>query len=175
MPAYPTPRKTTICACGDHAWTIATRGFVILVSPQDGHLLEARSWNATPRNRGKTFYAQAGIKRIKKYLHRLVIDCPEVDHFNHNGLDNRRSNLRACDRGQNIANQKPRSFPNRTSKFKGVSWNKNARKWQVFFVANKNRKYLGLYENELEAAAAHDAVAISVHGEFARLNIGDKQ
>merc|ERR1711925_35840 len=41
---------------------------------------------------------------------------------------------------------------NKTSKYAGVCWNTNAKKWQVQFVHNKHLYYGGLFDNEEHAA-----------------------
>ena len=46
-----------------------------------------------------------GKKCVK--LHRLIMNCPEgmeIDHINHDTLDNRKSNLRVCSRFENQQN-----------------------------------------------------------------------
>jgi hypothetical protein len=48
-------------------------------------------------------------KRIRIHLHRLIMNCPNdkvVDHINHNGLDNRKKNLRICTQQINVMNRK---------------------------------------------------------------------
>ena len=51
-------------------------------------------------------------------------------------------------------------YKKHSSHFRGVVWNKTAKKWQVriCYVQNKEKivKYLGLYDNELEAARIYD-------------------
>jgi hypothetical protein len=61
---------------------------------------------------------------------------------------------------------------NRTGryKFKGISWNKNARKWKVKIVVASKNIYLGYFTCPIEAAQAYNAAALIHHGEFARLN-----
>lgn len=105
-------------------------------------------------------------------MHRYIINTPIdsfTDHINQNGLDNRKSNLRLCNQSQNMANVKP--IKNKSSKYKGVYWNKKEHKW---YVQIKNKKFgnifLGVFDNEEEAGRAYDLKAIEIHGEFAVLN-----
>ena len=52
-------------------------------------------------------FGYAVTKRNKK-LHRIIIACPmgyEIDHINHNKLDNRKSNLRIVTRSENQMNK----------------------------------------------------------------------
>ena len=91
-----------------------------------------------------------------------------IDHINHNGLDNRRCNLRVATHSENMRNRKPQLGT--SSKFKGVCWMKKVNKWQVSIRYNKVKLHLGLYSNEIKAAKAYDGVAKELHGEFARLN-----
>lgn len=54
-----------------------------------------------------TNYCLATKDRKPFYLHRFIMDTPKgliVDHINHNGLDNRKSNLRNCTYKENRQN-----------------------------------------------------------------------
>lgn len=104
-------------------------------------------------------------------MHRLIINAPrgsEVDHINGNSLDNRKVNLRVCDRSQNLANRG--KFKNNKSGYKGVCWNKNSKKWMAQIQFKKKLTRLGDFTDILEAAKAYDKKAKELHGEFANLN-----
>lgn len=110
-------------------------------------------------------------EKRKIYMHRLVIPCKkeqQIDHINHNGLDNRKENLRVCSNAENMRNS--RKQPNCTSKYKGVSWKKSSRKWVVQIVKDRKKIYVGVYHNEIFAAGEYDKKAIELFGEFAELN-----
>ena len=51
-----------------------------------------------------------------------------------------------------------------SSCFTGVSWHKNARKWKAAIKHEGKTHYLGLFEDEIEAAKAWDAKARSLRG-----------
>jgi hypothetical protein len=59
---------------------------------------------------------------------------------------------------------------NNTSGYKGVSWNKGKKKWESAIRVNGTRKNLGRFNTKEEAAAAYQAAALELHGEFARFD-----
>jgi hypothetical protein len=104
-------------------------------------------------------------------MHREILnasDGMECDHINHNGLDNRKVNLRLCTHQQNCFNKKPQ--PNNTSKYKGVAWNDESKKWQASIMHNGRKIHIGYYDYEADAAIAYDDYAAELFGEFAYLN-----
>lgn len=102
-----------------------------------------------------------------------------VDHKDHNGLNNQKSNLRVCTKSENMANRY--SVKGSSSSFLGVSMYVDKRniKKNIKWVANirKNNKttFLGYFQSEIEAAKAYNKKAKELHGEFARLNIIPKK
>lgn len=105
-------------------------------------------------------------------LHTFLTGWRRVDHWNGDGLDNRRSvNLREAGPSQNGANQgKQHRAGGTTSRFKGVSWNKRDRVWQVVMQVDGRLKRIGGYKDETVAARAYDDAAFAQWGEFAWLN-----
>ena len=72
----------------------------------------------------------------KRLISRLVMDCPkgyEVDHINHDVLDNRKINLRIADRSINGMNKKPQS---NTGEY-GITKRKDG--WYMVTVADQYR------------------------------------
>jgi hypothetical protein len=91
-----------------------------------------------------------------------------VDHINHDGLDNRRCNLRVCSHAENVRNQ--RGQYGRSSRYKGVSRDRRLGKWRAQIWHNGKHTYLGLHDSETAAAEAYNAKARELFGEFAYLN-----
>lgn len=83
-----------------------------------------------------------------------------VDHRNHNGLDNRRENLRRATRRQNQGNRTPA----KGRRFKGSF------PTSCGFFARCAGKYLGHFSSEIGAAMAYNIEAPKAFGEFAYLN-----
>lgn len=97
-----------------------------------------------------------------------ISDSRFVDHFNHNGLDNRRVNLRICTNSQNQMNRKPNK--NSRSKFKGIRLHKRGQVWEARIMLDGKSLYLGGFKKEIDAARAYNKAALEIFGEFAYLN-----
>ena len=138
---------------------------IALVDDGDYHLVVGHKWSCS---NGAAMRYDHGIPI---YMHRLIMDAPkgvEVDHINGNRLDNRRCNLRLCTHKQNMQNRGGER--NTSSRYKGVHWDKNARKWRSMIGVDGKVRHLGYFEIEDEAALAYNQAASQHHGEFARLN-----
>ena len=85
----------------------------------------------------------------------------EVDHINHDRLDNRRENLRWTTRSQNVAN---------TTRQWASSGYRGVRKRKYHYQVEVAGKYIGIYKCPIEAACAYDQAAIETYGDFAILN-----
>jgi len=105
------------------------------------------------------------------YMHREILKAGDnlVDHKDHNGLNNQRSNLRICSSSQNQWNK--RSKRNGTSKYIGVSYDISRGKWTARCCINYKNHNIGRFDTEVKAALAYNKKAIELHGEFANLNI----
>jgi AP2 domain/HNH endonuclease len=154
-----------------------TQGKFAIVDPDDFFRLARDKWFATKGC--STFYAARWIykagKRRWHFMHREVCKVPDdmlVDHINHNGLDNRKANLRPATFAQNVRHRKKRSGNSR-SRYKGIWWDKSWKKWCAEISVNRTKIRLGSYDDEIEAAKAYDRAAIKYHGEFANLNFPD--
>src|SRR5690606_18116962 len=91
------------------------------------------------------------------------------DHKNRDRSDNRRSNLRIVTSSDNKCNR-AKQANNKTSSFKGVSWNSEKCKY-VSQISYKNKHYkLGYFKNEVDAGKAYDRKALELHKGFAYLN-----
>lgn len=62
------------------------------------------------------------------------------------------------------------SSSNSSSKYLGVSWDSNKKKWFSSICKNYKIIPLGRFDSEKDAALAYNKKAIELHGEFANLN-----
>ena len=133
----------------EHRWRLRSDGYVM----------------SSSRIGGKHLLLQCFILKIPKGL--------EIDHENHDPLDNRRENLRLATHAQNMANMlKP--LDGKTSRFKGVCWHKASKKWQVLIGHEGKHFHLGLYKSEEEAARTYDLAALKYFRKFSRLNFPER-
>jgi len=108
-------------------------------------------------------------------MHREIINVPEgcfVDHINHNGLDNRKANLRPATPAENARYARyPKN--NTSSKYRGVWYNKKKKKWRAQLSINNKKKQIGYFLDEVAAGKAYDKAAKKHYGKFAILNFPD--
>jgi hypothetical protein len=105
-------------------------------------------------------------------MHREILGVTdharEVDHKNEDRLDNRKSNLRACDHNENASNRrKPRS---NKSGYKGVVKHPQSKGWIAQITVKGKNNYLGHFSTPQSAALAYNNAAAGSFGDYAKLN-----
>lgn len=110
-------------------------------------------------------------------MHRQILKLSDpkilVDHIDHDGLNNQKSNLRIG--GHSINNKNRKANKTSTSKYVGVCRHKRDGVWQAQFgiTVNGEKKqfYIGSFDSEEDAAKARDEFAKKYNGGLAYLNI----
>ena len=145
--------------------------YVALVDEEDFEMLNQFNWCV--KKDGCTFYAfRVTIvdgRRTTLYMHCVIMNGKGIDHRDGNGCNNQKSNLRFCTGSENQMNQ--RKQKNRSSIYKGVTFNRTDKKWMAQIHINGKNIHLGRFILEVEAAKAYNAKAIELFCEFANLNI----
>jgi len=98
-------RSTTVRVEGDIAFIDVAGGMEAMVDIADVPLVIKYTWSSTPNGVGG-YYARNNNNKI--YMHRLIMNAPnntDVDHKNHNTLDNRRENLKIVTHQKNMENR----------------------------------------------------------------------
>lgn len=144
-----------------------SNGGVAWVDAQDVEVVQRHVWHRDTQGYARAMIKQDGRWRLVR-MHRFLIGegSPQIDHRDHDRLNNRRSNLRACTGAQNMANLR-KTTTSTTSRFKGVAWHRASGKWMAQIRIAGRRVYLGLFVSESAAASAYDAASIAANGEFA--------
>lgn len=156
----------------DTATIPLTRGMFATVDASDFQWLSQWKWYV--RSTYGLFYPARKIDGRPVEMHRLILPAKVglmVDHKNGDGLDNRRANLRYATNSQNQQNR--HRLVRNTSGYRGVTWHKQAKRWQAGIALDGRRYYLGLFLSPVDAARAYDAQAREFFGEFARPNFSE--
>lgn len=146
-----------------------------VVDLEDYESVSQHAWHADIKSKWTYAATKTHVsgRLVKVYMHRLLLEARagiHVDHIDHDGLNNRRSNLRAATHSQNQHNRRPIGG---RSPYKGVTWDsskKRNKRWAVRINIHGRVVNIGRFATELEAALAYDAAASEAFGEFALLN-----
>ena len=150
-----------------------TQGKVALIDDDMYDRVSRFNWIA--HKNGRMYYAesafQVNLKFVTLSMHRLVMGYPDgnIDHINHDGLDNRRENLRVCTVAQNGMNRQKNV--NGSSKYRGVRYVGKVNRWRANIKLNGKKINVGSFLTEIEAALAWNKKALELFGEFANLNV----
>src|SRR5690606_3942325 len=135
-------------------------GMSAVIDEADAPLVREHDWHVLRDH--NTWYAYRYIRRedgrlSRQAMHRLIMSPPEdmvVDHIDHDGLNNRRKNLRVCTHQQNSQNMKV-DCPNR-----GIHFSKPTEVYRVFV----ERVHCGNYKDLVTAQLVRDCVARDMWG-----------
>ena len=117
-------------------------------------------------------YMVVSIDRKNYLIHRLAwfltfqkFPDQQIDHINHNKLDNRLCNLREASPSENQWNKKRQR--NNSTGFKGVSLNKNTGLYKARVKKARKEFWLGCYKTPEEAHEAVQNARNLLHNQFA--------
>lgn len=152
-----------------------SRGYVAVIDKRDARRVLAFKWCSYTSPCGIVYAVRRSVRsdggQTTQRMHRFIMGVTDrltdVDHRDGDGLNNRRKNLRAGTRSQNLGNQRKARG---TSKYKGVYWDKRDKKWNMTCGSGERRTRKAYFSSEAETARAYDAAAVRLWGSFARLN-----
>jgi hypothetical protein len=146
-------------------------GYDVLIDKSDIDKVMNINWVICKRPKYVIHYYHIKNRKTKSLsLHRYLTNANKsdmIDHINRNTFDNRKSNLRLCNKSENACNA-GKSLANKSG-YKGVSWDKKKENWRAYIVKNNKQYYLGNFTNIENAYGAYCKAAEELHGEFARL------
>jgi hypothetical protein len=140
-----------------------TNGRYALIDSADLPIVEKLAWYYNPSG-----YADTHLSRKKHVsMHRMILsatDNQSVDHIDHDGLNNRRSNIRLCTQSQNSMNRRAQS--NNSTGIKGICFDKRRNEWHASVKAGDVVKQKNFKAIE-DAISAHTQWVKELHGDFA--------
>jgi hypothetical protein len=152
---------------GECIVVVASNGSEFIIDKEDYDKIKGYRWHQIP---GGYISANAPMVNYRRgkciYLHKLIMDNPncDVDHIDHNLLDNRKSNLRAVTRSQNLMN---RRFSNSKSKVTGVGWYRKENAWRVRITVDSKSIFGGLFKDLQEAIKVRKSLEEKYFKEYA--------
>lgn len=145
-----------------------TQGKIALVDDEDYERLLQWKWCASWSKTTRNYYVKARNKGQNKtvFMHRIIMYAlpgTQIDHINHDTLNNQKSNLRFVTQSQNSINQVIRT--NNKTGIKGVFQNKRG-SYCAQITKNYKHIHIGTFATKEEAHNAYINVAYKLFGEF---------
>jgi hypothetical protein len=115
-------------------------------------------WCEIYNPKSKSSYAQSseyigktdkGFRSKTHFLNKEIMQefKLQVDHYNHDTLDNRKYNLFIKTNQQNLVNRRGAN-PNSTTKIRNVSWSESTQRYLVQFQVNRKNTCFGRFKKE---------------------------
>ena len=163
-----------------------TQGKYAIVDDEDYFTLNKFKWYANKR--GDDISPSYGVARMKRvnnkqnriYMHEFLCGKKSygiirkkinVGHINGNTLDNRRSNLILISDSLKVHMSRARlERYNYSSKYKGVSYAKERRKWRAYIKKDGKTYFAGSFLREKDAGISYNEKAREIYGELAYQN-----
>lgn len=154
---------------GDTAIVTLVGGEKTQVDVTDLARMTGLRWSASRRPLRNLTYAVCLVRQpngglTTVYLHRLLVDAPrgkDVDHRNHDTLDNRRRNLRVVTHAENMQNLRGARRDSQSG-VRGVSWSAAKCKYLVRVTINGTARRFGEYRTLEEAERVAQDVRASL-------------
>jgi hypothetical protein len=127
---------------------------VAVVDAEDEDYLLMWTWRLHAQGYACRYESEQG-RTCVILMHRVIINAPkgsDVDHVDHDVLNNSRSNLRIVSRSLNLATG--RIFSTNTSGVRGVSPSRS--RWKAAYKLDRQRIHVGTFATVQDAAAALD-------------------
>jgi len=154
-----------------------TQGKFAIVDDEDFRFLSRFKWKLITHKNGKNggvitsfWSSQQHPTSIPMwgFLVRRPNGFERVVHLNKNGLDYRKKNL--CVEKWGTFQHTLGKRKGTSSKFRGVSWNKEKMKWDTYISIKNKTHHLGKFRSEVSAAKAYNKKAIELYGHLAYQN-----
>lgn len=153
-----------------YIWCFSSKGKTtgrIIIDEQDFSMCQQYRWHIEKyKNRSMQYGAAMNNGKVLR-IHRYIMQAPtqmQVDHINHDGLDNRRCNLRICSNRDNNCNKDFTKSVNASKLSTGIRKIKG--RYYARIMVYKKEIALGGYATLEEAQAARAQAERKYFGEF---------